>query len=304
MTATATPSSRPSIPWYVYVGLAGIVGVVASLLAGAAPPPPPSQGGELAVDLPMPVWGLLCLSPLLVGFGALIVRRLTEPGMGITGRMVVSVVLVLVMLLVFLYLLAAGGSHGGGSITITTGGPGHTNATRPPPTNNSTPPVNGTSVPGTYTVAVQPWELLTGVVAVSAVVGALALPGVLARLVDRPKRRVLAVGIARNQLRSALADAGAAIDRGDDPRETVVRLYVRLLSELEPRVGDVAALTPDEIRRQALAGLGVSAPAAEALTRLFEEARYSTHAIGPSEAGRFREAIRQVEHDLLRSAAT
>jgi hypothetical protein len=252
----------------------------------------------------MAVWGLLCLGPLLVGFGALIVRRITEPGMGVSGRLVVSLVLVIVMLLLFVYLLAAGGgSNDRGSITITAGG-GHTNSTRPPPTNNSTPPVNGTAVPGTYTVTVEPWELLTGVVAVSAVVAALALPGVLGRLLDRPSRRGVAVGTARSQVRSALADAGAAIDRGEDPRETVVRLYVRLLVELEPRVGDVAALTPDEIRRQALAGLGVSAPAAEALTRLFEEARYSTHPIGPSEAGRFREAIRRVESDLVRSVAS
>jgi len=306
----AAPSSGPGrAPWLLYVllGLAVLVGVVASLLSGASPSPPPTHAGQLTVELPAQVWGLLMLSPLLVGVGVLIARRFTEGTSRLSSRDLAAFAVLIVFLLLVVYLLHPVGSGAQGTISISKGqGPGCGNCSKvpppPPPPHNSSPK-NGTAVAPSFVVNLGPWVLWLLVLGVTAIVAALAVPGVISRLADRssrPPRRPPA-GPA---VQSALADAAAAIDRGEDPREVVVRLYIRLLDEVAPRFGDVSVLTPDEIRSAALLPLGVSPPPAEALTRAFEEARYSTHDIGEDDASRFREAIRTAEVDLARSSAS
>jgi len=292
---------RSVAPLYAFLGVALLVGLVAALLAGAAPTAPTAQAGELVVNLPAFAWVIVCLGPLVGGFAVIIARRVVEGGVPM-GRALVTGVVILVLLIGFVYL--TGGHHplSQGSVGLSSGGGGG-NRTTPPVGNNSTHGANGTSVPPTYIWTIPPWLLLVVGVGLSACAAALALPGVLSRLVDRAPRRP-ALAAARLQVQSALAEAGAAIDRGADPREAVIQLYVRLLVEIAPRVGDVAPLTADEIRQVPLAALGVRAAASEALTRLFEEARYSTHPIGPVQAGRVREAIRQIEDDLRRGSAS
>lgn len=305
MAASSVPPARSPLPLAVVLGLAVVVGVVAVLLAGAAPPPPAAQAGELVVNLPTAVWGLLCLSPLLVGFAAVLARRLSETSLGFPGRAVVSLAVIVALLVLFVVLFHTSGSNGQGSVSISRGGGGGTGNTTPVrTTNNSSRGVNGTSVAGSYSYTISFGVVLAAVVGISALVAVLAIPGALSRLAGRRPGGGPGPAVLRVEILPALQEAGAAIERGEDPRETVVRLYVRLLREIGPRVGDVSFLTADEIRQQALAGLGVSAGASEALTRLFEEARYSTHTIGAADAGRFREAIRQVESDLQRSSAS
>jgi hypothetical protein len=294
-------SYRSRAPLYALLGVSVLVGIVASLLVGAAPPPPPAQAGELTVSLPATVWAVLLLSPLIAGLSVIIARAWMEGTMARSNFLVILVTAAVVGAIATVCLTLA---HGGGSIgqgTITISGPGHSNSTPPARTNTSGPPTNGTTVPPTYIVTVTPWVLLAVVAGISACVAVLALPGILSRLIDRAPRKARGPPTARAQVQAALADAAEAIDRGADPRETVIRLYLRLLYEIAPRVGDVSPLTPDEIRAYALATLGVGAVASEVLTRLFEEARYSSHPIGPEEARRFREAIRQVDDDLRRS---
>ncbi len=87
-------------------------------------------------------------------------------------------------------------------------------------------------------------------------------------------------------------------ERDPDPRGAIVSLYGRLLAELHPKVGSVASSTPEEIRLGHLQRLGVPAPTAELLTRLFETARYSTHEIGKDDVGRFGDALHTVVQDL------
>jgi len=67
-------------------------------------------------------------------------------------------------------------------------------------------------------------------------------------------------------------------------------------------VGSVDPETPEEIRSLHLVRLGISREASESLTRLFEEARYSTHPLGPEAAERATEVIRSAEADLSRAA--
>jgi hypothetical protein len=300
--AVPAPGSRRPILLLVLLGLAVLLGLVAVFLSGAAPAAPPTRAGQLVVDLPPAVWGILYLSPLFVGLAAVLLQRLRQGRAAIDRSTLVSLAVMLAVAVLFLYLVSATAPAGTGGTISVTGSTPPTNTSQTPP-HNSTPPPNGTTVPTSDTVTISTPVLLLVALAVCAGVGLLAVPGVLSRLIDRG-RGPRALPEVRPGIERALAEAGAAIDGGADLRETIVRLYVRLLLELAPRVGDVAYLTPDEIRRQVLAGLGVTPTASEALTRLFEEARYSTHPIGPGDAGRFREAIGQVQADLRRGAAS
>jgi hypothetical protein len=296
---------------YVLLLVAILVGVVAALLVAASPSPPPARPGQVVVDLPPSVWGLLFLSPLLVGLGGLLYRSVTEPTSHVAKRTLAVFVVLLLLAVVFIWTFAAGGFGGGGLLTV---GPGPGNLTSPPHNNTTTPPSgnNTTNVsqgylpPSGITVArLTAADLVWVVLGVTVLVGALAVPGVLAVLLDRrPRSRGGGAPLRRAEVRAALAAAQSEITAGGDPRESVVRLYARLLAAIGPKTGDVSCLTAEEIRAQALSALGVRPAAAQALTRLFEEARYSAHPFGPSEAGRFRDALRDAEVDLLRGFAS
>lgn len=301
--AVPAPGTRRPGVLFVLLALAVLLGLVAVFLSGAAPTAPPSRAGQLVVDLPPAVWGLLYLSPLLAGIVAIFVQRIRQGSARFDRSALLSFGAMFVVALLFLYVLSATGPTGSGGTVSVTGSSPPTNRTTSPAPNGTLPPSNGTSVTTPDTVTITSTWLIGIAVALVACVGVLAVPGVLSRLLDRD-RRSRSLPAIRPGVERALAEAGAAIDRGEDLRETIVRLYVRLLAEIAPRVGEVAHLTPDEIRRELLAGLGVSPSASEELTRLFEEARYSTHPIATDDAGRFRAAIRQVEDDLRRGAAS
>jgi hypothetical protein len=151
---------------------------------------------------------------------------------------------------------------------------------------------------------ISPWIVLAAALLLSVVVvlGASTKRAVVARRsLARPDRGPTGGPggpVDRESLREALARASAELDHGDDPRETIVRLYVTLLASLAPQVGDVTAATPEEIRHAHLVRLGVRANASEDLTRLFESARYSTQPMGATEASKFRETLRAAEEDL------
>ncbi len=118
---------------------------------------------------------------------------------------------------------------------------------------------------------------------------------------DRTRRSRAAPAADPTAVRTALVDAGRAIDRGEDPRETIVRLYVRLLGLLESTAGDVSFMTAGEIRTRVLERMGVRSTSARELTTLFEDARYSSHPLGPSDARRCGDTIAAVERDLAGS---
>jgi hypothetical protein len=310
MAAPVGPSHRSPSLLYAVLGLAILVGVGASLMIASAPPPPQARSGQVIVDLPESVWGLLFLSPLIAGFAAILYRRLTEPSLGFPTRALVLFVVILLLGAFFVFSFAETGGGRSGQIYIYTSPPptnhsgsNGTNGTGPNGTNGTHTNLSG-GLMGASVLRLPPWFSLALVLGLVGLVGALAIPGLIARLVDRAPRVRGVPPPDRGQVRAALSDAEAAIDRGEDPRETVVRLYVRLLSVLGPKVGDLSCLTADEIRVRALAALGVRPSASEALTRLFEEARYSTHPIGPAESGRFREAVHLATTDLMRGLAS
>lgn len=304
--ASATHRGRGAL-WLVLL-VALLVGIVAALLRGAAPANGTPPAGQVIINLPTEVWGLLFLSPLIVGFAALILRRLLFGSRPVPSSAVVAFVVVLALLTLFVFLVH-GGNGNQGTVTVAPGPPkgggGGTGNSSGCPNCSPSSPKNATAPAISFVIG--PWVLLALLLGLGTLVAALAVPGVISRLVDRGPRPTPAPGEevheeARAETRAALAEAGAALGRGDDPRTTIVRLYVRLLEEIAPRIGDVAPLTADEIQRGFLVRLGVSGPASEALTRLFEEARYSTHPLGPHDAGRCRSALERVELDLARVA--
>lgn len=267
---------------------------------GSGPSGQQSAPGELNVDLPIWAWGLLFLSPLLLGYAVLLVRRLTEGSLKAKSW---AILVFLAVGAVFLYLLVHGGFGGSGSIgfsapgnsTVGTGGGGN-NSSPPPP--NSTPPPGGVT---SFSFEVPPVVVGVAALVICGVVVALIVPGVASRLAGRTRPRPTGPSGAppdRREIASALEEAAAALDQGEDPRETIVRLYVRLLVELSSVAGDLLSLTAEEVRRTYLVPLGVPAADAETLTRLFEEARYSTHTIDPSTLARAREAMRGAEVGL------
>ena len=292
--------------------LVGAVLIAATLFAlaavllvgtpGSAPGSPgrPSSSGEVQIELPAAVWGLLFLSPLIVGVGALIYRRLTEPGVRSMGGVVIGV-----LVLLLLYVLLMHGSGGSGSVSIGTPPP-------PPPDNNTTGGGGSSGGGGgggfgsaTFQLSIPPYVpwLVAGGLCVVVVV--LALPGVVSRLADRARRSGggAAPPADRSEVAAALSDASAALERGADPRETIVRLYVRLLALVAPSAGELAAETPEEIRRLHLTAMGVPPDAATTLTRAFEEARYSTHPIETGRLAHAQSALRSAEAALRRGAA-
>jgi hypothetical protein len=108
---------------------------------------------------------------------------------------------------------------------------------------------------------------------------------------DRTRRRLEAASAVRRTLLD--------LEAGTDFRTTVMACYQRVCSLLATRgVTQQEALTAREIEGLALAELGLSRGSVDDLTGLFEEARYSTHEIGPSQRDRAVECLSQIRREL------
>ena len=122
-----------------------------------------------------------------------------------------------------------------------------------------------------------------------------ALPAILdaarRREPDRARRRFEAAGVVTRTLLD--------LEAGGDFRTAVMACYQRMCSLLETKgVVRQEALTPREIEGRALAELGLSQGSVDDLTGLFEEARYSDHAIGPAQRDRARDSLNTIRREL------
>lgn len=85
----------------------------------------------------------------------------------------------------------------------------------------------------------------------------------------------------RREVAGAVDRALLDLDSAADYRTAVLACYQRMCLLLEKRgLGGQDVLTPREIETRALAQLGLSSESVDRLTDLFEEARYSDHAVG------------------------
>ncbi len=288
------PASRSIGPLLVILVVAAVAfGVAAAFLVGPSPklPHPPSVGGQLDISLPLWAAALLALLPVVVGFVGIFLRGRAEGSVSLPGWIVACALVGMMVLLVFV-LVSRGGSSGG-SLYYVVYSPG--NNTTGNTTNHTGhgvpigPPGVGITIP-----AWAVWIAVGGIVALVGAVGwaiAASRPGR-----GIPRRPTAAA--ADPETRAALAEAANELGQGGDPRTVVLRLYARLLARVGPMTGDLGPWTPEEIRVVRLAGIGLSGPSVEALTRLFEEARYSSHPMGPEAAARALRAIQRIEQEI------
>ncbi len=199
------------------------------------------------------------------------------------------------------------GGHGGGNNTTGgnngTGGNGnggHGSGGH----NNSSATVPGARSTGGFRIIISNWVFVALAGALSVTVGLLSVPGVLSRLLDRPRSGGgTAGGPSAKEVRLAFHDARLAIESGESPRETIVRLYGRLLSGIGGGVHGLESATPEEIERTVLSRLRVLPERSAVVTRMFEEACYSNHALGGADAERYVQTMQAVEHDLVHGGA-
>ena len=86
---------------------------------------------------------------------------------------------------------------------------------------------------------------------------------------------------------------------GEDVRTAILACYERFCALLGARgVSDQAPLTPRELERFAVEQLQVPEDGAEALTGLFEEARYSVHALGDADRVRALDSLERIRASL------
>jgi hypothetical protein len=295
---------RPSRVLVVALLVALAAGAAASLLIGSATAPnaPPYRASEVV----LPPWLVTAgvVAAVLFFIGGLFYQRLRGGSVPLSGRTFVTFLvlfLVAILFLVTFQLLAGYVVSPAGSTQGTA--PPSGNSTGTPGSNNSgvnlshVDNVTAFTIPGLPTWV--PFALLVGVVVIVAV---LALPAVRAYAEDRRASRFprSPARVETAEVLEALREAEAALETGTDPRSVVVRLYGELLDRLGRVVGGVEPETPEEIRTLHLVRLGIRPETATVLTRLFEEARYSSHPLGLEVAERARAAIREALADLDR----
>jgi hypothetical protein len=107
----------------------------------------------------------------------------------------------------------------------------------------------------------------------------------------RERRRLEAASAVRRTLLD--------LEAGTDFRTAVMACYQRMCALIAARgVAGQEALTAREIEGLALAELGLSQGSVDDLTSLFEEARYSTHEIGPPQRDRAVECLSAIRQEL------
>jgi hypothetical protein len=295
-------SARPSIVLLLVLSVALACGAAASLLIGAAT----SSGytASPAVLVTLPNW---LLADLLLGVGvaiiaAVVYQRIFGARVPFPRRALVTILVTMLLAVIFIavaHTLVAGGPAANGKVV------------GPPLNNSSSGSANGSgsgatgtgpggflwspSIPGWV-----PFVLIAGV-AIAAI--AVALPQARVYLEARRRRSTPSeeAPSARTVVRIALERAEKELSDGDDPRSAILELYEAVLVRLTSMVGSVELDTPEEIRTTHLVRLGIRPTSAETLTRLFEEARYSSHLLPPEASERARAAVREALDDLART---
>ncbi len=302
-----TKPPAPRVSWVLLVVLTAALatGAAASILVSAATAPPNPPPASLLI---LPQWFLsaVIVGALVVFVGVLVVLRIGSGRSSFLTRVTVSILVVIFLGILFVIGIRALGFGGPIQVTNSGGGPG-SNST----TTNVTAPAPGGQVGGpggqiTLFPSVPAWVPFLLLGAVVLVVMLVGVPQVHRYLEERRaygrRARASAAGVP-TWVREALAQASSELDLGGDPRVVILALYRTMLEHLQPMVEDLGTSTPEEIRAAHLVRLGVRPDAARTLTRLFEEARYSTHPLGPATVARAQEALRATLDDLDRRAA-
>jgi len=292
--------ARPRVSWVLLVVLATAlaIGAAASILVNPSNPPANPSGPSALVYLPG--WMITAISAAILALFVawFVVMRATGTSNPTLNRMAVTVLVVILLSVIFLYTAHSLGFFGPSG----SGGPS-TNRT-PPPSGGQGGGQNLTGPGGFVSWAGIPaWLPIVILAAVALLAVAVAVPELRSFLEERRQRgdasSVLAAKEA-NRVRDALNRASVELDSGGDARTIILALYAALLARLLPIVLELDVSTPEEIRAEHLERLGVRPNAARTLTRLFEEARYSTHPMGREASLQAHAAVRAAIDDLDR----
>ncbi len=275
------------------LAVALLVGAAAALLTGPITPTSSSASPILANAGTILAWVLTAL--VIGGLAIWIWNRWNNGALPVPARLAATALIAILLAIGFIVL-----AHLVGFGAVVAGGGGNAtapNQTGPGGNANGTNLTAGGGASGLFGVSLPFWAFY--------VVAALALVGVgflAARLVPLGPKATRREVEDRRAARSAFADAARALeDPRADPREILIALYGRLLRRIEPIAPGLEVSTPEEIRRLHLVPLGVGRSSADTITRAFERARYSSHAIDPAEVGRVRAALAEAIADLDRS---
>ncbi len=289
-------SRRPSLLLLlILVAALGVGAAAVALESGGTGLP----SGTISLNVSTPIlFGALFLV-LAAGIGWFVYHRLTDSTRAIPGRFFVWP---LIFLLLLILCVGVGHLFSGAPLAHSSTGAAGTNNTTSTQTNtskNSTVNVTG-SAQTLLGLSLPAWALFGAVAIVAAALVLVAVPavGLLLRSGRTPKAGAAAAAAAAAG--ADLEHAASALESGADPRSVILALYASLLAHLEPMVGDLDPSTPEEIRSHHLVRLGIRPAAAHALTRLFEEARYSSHPIDAAKAARATVVLRAAEADLVR----
>ncbi len=295
-------ASRPSIVLLLVLAIALASGAAASLLIGAATP-----SGYTAAPAPLVVFPSWFFADLLLAvgvaiIGGLVYQRLSGGSVPVPRRNVITILFVVLLAIVFIaaaHTFLAGGPAASGKVLSTP----VTNSTSSGGSNGSaSSPAPG---PGgvLWSPSIPAWVPFAIVAGVAIVAVAIGLPQARAYLDERRQRAVSGepAPSSSSAVRIALERADRSLADGSDPRATILELYASVLERLTSMVGSVELNTAEEIRTTHLLRLGIRPEPAEALTRLFEEARYSSHPLPPAAVERARWAVREALADLARS---
>lgn len=285
------------------------VGAAASLLIGAAlsngKPPPVST--EFTASNEVVLYALIGVAAFFFSLYivlSIVGRRRGSPGTQ-QGRAILNILLIFLVASLFVVAIRVYGGGGPlptGAVPPGTNSTGNSTGLVPPPVGNVT---NGTV--GNFTPFLVPgvpgWVPYALVIGILVVVGVVVLPRVGGFLEDRrlARKAPRVVAPTADEVRQVLESAAGELTTGRDARAVIIRLYGELLSYLTPLVGSVDPSTPEEIRTLHLERLGIRPGAAVRLTRLFEEARYSSHPLSEETLEEAQDAIGTALSDLARA---
>ncbi len=153
---------------------------------------------------------------------------------------------------------------------------------------------NASAVPTVAGIPLGYFLIIALVVAVVAIAVTFRLGAELMRPAPPMRRRG-----SRREAAQAVRAAIEELQLGGDVREAILACYARFCTLLGAKgLRAQEALTPREIEDLAIRKLSVSPESSDALTSLFEEARYSEHPLGDADRDRAVTSLERIRSDL------
>lgn len=159
---------------------------------------------------------------------------------------------------------------------------------------------NGTNTSGNLTLVPAAGGIPLGYFLIAAIIGSVLAIALLFR-VGASLKKVTPSGrhAPRREAARAVEAALQQIQLGGDVREAILLCYARFCTLLGAKgIEEQDALTARELEDLAVRQLAVSAESSDALTGLFEEARYSEHPLGDEDRDRAVRSLEQIRTDL------